>query len=211
MSKIMNMSKSRGRPRKDLVEYEECRERLVRAGVELLTKKGFVSTGLDEIVKKAGVPKGSFYAYFESKETFGLVLIDRYAQYFNSKLDKCYLNPARSPLERISDFMTEACGNLARFDFLRGCLVGNLGQEMAVLPDAYRQKLIDVLCVWQTKTETCLLVAQKLGDISLDINCAKKAEVFWIGWEGAILRAKLERRAGPIDAYAEDFLISLKS
>jgi TetR/AcrR family transcriptional repressor of nem operon len=211
MNKIINMSRSRGRPRKDLVEYEECRERLIRVGVELLTEKGFVSTGLDEIVKKAGVPKGSFYAYFESKETFGLVLIDRYAQYFNSKLDKCYLNPARSPLERIGDFMTEARENLARFDFLRGCLIGNLGQEMAVLPGAYRQKLIDVLCVWQTKTETCLLAAQKLGDISLDINCAKKAEVFWIGWEGAILRAKLERGAGPVDAYAEDFLISLKS
>jgi TetR/AcrR family transcriptional repressor of nem operon len=211
MSKITNISRSRGRPRKDLVEYEECRERLIRVGVELLTEKGFNSTGLDEIVKKAGVPKGSFYAYFESKEVFGLVLIDRYAQFFNDKLDKCYLNPARSPLERIGDFMTEARGNMARFDFVRGCLIGNLGQEMAVLPGTYRQKLTDVFSVWQAKTETCLLAAQKLGEISLDINCAQKAGVFWIGWEGAILRAKLERRAGPIDAYVEDFLIGLKS
>ena len=88
MSKVVGIDRTRGRPRKDPAEYEERRELLIRVGVELLTEKGFVSTGLDEVVKKAGVPKGSFYAYFESKEAFGLVLIDSYAQYFNSKLDK---------------------------------------------------------------------------------------------------------------------------
>lgn len=209
MSKVVGINRSRGRPRKDPAEYEERRELLIRVGVELLTEKGFVSTGLDEVVKKAGVPKGSFYVYFESKEAFGLVLIDSYAQYFNSKLDKCYLNSSRSPLERISDFMTEARQNLARFDFLRGCLVGNLGQEMAALPGSFRQKIVDVFCGWQAKTASCLREAQKLGEISTDINCEKKAEVFWIGWEGAILRANLERRAGPLDAYTTDFLSSL--
>ena len=48
-----------------------------------------------------------------------------------------------------------------------------------------------------------------LGEIAPDIDCAAKAELFWIGWEGAILRAKLERRAAPIDVFNVDFLASL--
>jgi TetR/AcrR family transcriptional regulator, transcriptional repressor for nem operon len=211
MSKIVEIRRPRGRPAKDQAEYAEIRDRLIREGVALLTEKGFVSTNLDEIVKKAGVPKGSFYTYFDSKESFGLVLIDRYAEYFAQKLDKCYLNGSRTPLERISDFMLEARENLARFDFRRGCLVGNLGQEMAVLPGSYRQRLVDVFSNWEQTTKTCLKAAQDAGEIDRDIDCAKKAEAFWIGWEGAILRAKLSRGAGPIDRFSEDFLDGLRS
>lgn len=210
MTKIVDIRRPRGRPAKDHAEYAEIRDRLIREGVALLTEKGFVSTNLDEVVKKAGVPKGSFYTYFDSKEAFGLVLIDRYAQYFARKLDKCYDNSFRSPLERISDFMLEARENMARFDFRRGCLVGNLGQEMAVLPGAYRQRLVDVFSNWEQKTEACLKAAQDAGEIDRDIDSAKKSEAFWIGWEGAILRAKLSRSAAPIDRFSEDFLDGLR-
>jgi TetR/AcrR family transcriptional repressor of nem operon len=210
MTKITDIRRPRGRPAKDQAEYAEIRDRLIREGVALLTEKGFVSTNLDEVVKKAGVPKGSFYTYFDSKEAFGLVLIDQYAQYFARKLDKCYDNNFRTPLERISDFMLEARENLARFDFRRGCLVGNLGQEMAVLPGSYRQRLVDVFSNWEEKTEECLRAAQDSGEIDRGIDCAKKAEAFWIGWEGAILRAKLSRSAGPIDRFSEDFMDGLR-
>ncbi|OUR79672.1 TetR family transcriptional regulator [Alphaproteobacteria bacterium 46_93_T64] len=210
MSTIIKITRSRGRPAKDQAEYAEIYDRLVNDGVALLTEKGFASTKIDEVVKKSGVPKGSFYAYFDSKEAFGLKLIDHYAQYFVLKLDKCYGNTHRTPLERISDFMQEAREGMARFDFRRGCLVGNLGQEMAVLPGAYRQRLIDVFSEWQAKTEACLRSAQEAGEIDREIDCANKAEAFWIGWEGAILRAKLSRSAGPIDRYSKDFLDGLK-
>ncbi|WP_114285484.1 TetR/AcrR family transcriptional regulator [Candidatus Halocynthiibacter alkanivorans] len=209
MSNVTKISRPRGRPAKDKAEYAEIRDRLIREGVALLTEKGFASTNLDEIVKKAGVPKGSFYAYFENKEAFGLELIDDYARYFERKLDKCYGNIMRTPLERISDFMLEARENMARFDFRRGCLVGNLGQEMAVLPGSYRQRLVDVFRDWEVKTGACLRAAQDAGEIDIGIDCAKKAEAFWIGWEGAILRAKLGRSAGAIDRYSEDFLDGL--
>lgn len=188
----------------------KVRERLVREGVVLLTEVGFVSAKLDDIVKNAEVPKGSFYTYFSSKEAFGLELIEWYAEYFFRKLDRCYGNLSRTPLERHIDLMSEARSNLVRYDFQRGCLVGNLGQEMAVLPGPYRQLLIDVFDKWGSKTENCLQLAQEAGEIDTDIDCAKKAEAFWIGWEGAILRARLSRCAGPVDRFSDDFLDGLK-
>lgn len=185
------------------------RERLVRAGVAALTEQGFVSAGLDQIVKSAGVPKGSFYTFFSSKEAFGLELIDRYRVYFARRLDRILLNETLTPLQRLREFIRESADNVARFDYRRGCLVGNLGQEMGALPESFRQRLIDVFTDWQARVEQCLHSAQEAGEIASSLDCARKAEAFWIGWEGAVLRAKLERSIRPMETYAEDFLASV--
>jgi TetR/AcrR family transcriptional repressor of nem operon len=209
MNNVTTIKQSRGRPSKSAKQADENRQRLTAVGVALLTKKGFGATGLDEVTAKAGLPKGSFYAYFDSKEAFGLVLIDAYADFFNKMLDFAFLNESHTPLERLNNFIMSARNNMAKYDFNRGCLVGNLGIEIYALPGVFRQRLVDVFCEWQSKTETCLLAAQALGEIPAGINCAAKAELFWIGWEGAILRAKLERRAAPIDIFKTDFLENL--
>ena len=211
MNNVSTIKQARGRPSKSAQQTDQNRQRLTTVGVALLTKKGFGATGLDEVTAKAGLPKGSFYAYFDSKEAFGLVLIDAYAEFFNKMLDHAFLNEAYTPLERLDNFIMEARNNMAKYDFNRGCLVGNLGVEIYALPGVFRQRLVDVFCGWQGKTETCLLAAQALGEISPGIDCADKAESFWIGWEGAILRAKLERRAAPIDTFKSDFLENLTS
>lgn len=209
MHKVSTIKQARGRPSKSAKQIAENRQRLTAVGVALLTKKGFGATGLDEVTAKAGLPKGSFYAYFGSKEAFGLVLIDAYADFFNKMLDRAFLNEAYTPLERFDNFIMEARNNMAKYDFNRGCLVGNLGIEIYALPGVFRQRLVDIFSGWQDKTETCFLAAQASGEISPEINCVAKAESFWIGWEGAILRAKLERRAAPIDTFKTDFLGNL--
>ena len=209
MNSVSTIKQARGRPSKSAQQADENRQRLTSVGVALLTKKGFGATGLDEVTAKAGLPKGSFYAYFDSKEAFGLVLIDAYAKFFNEMLDHAFLNEAQTPLERLNSFILEARTNMAKYDFNRGCLVGNLGIEIYSLPGVFRQRLVDIFCVWQGKTQSCLLAAQALGEIGGHINCAAKAEAFWIGWEGAILRAKLERRAAPIDTFTRDFLANI--
>ena len=51
------------------------RDDLIRVGRDLIVRQGFNATGLSDILTTAGVPKGSFYYYFESKEDFGLAII----------------------------------------------------------------------------------------------------------------------------------------
>jgi TetR/AcrR family transcriptional repressor of nem operon len=46
----------------------DTRNALVWCGTELLTERGFQITGIDEVLKRVGVPKGSFYHYFKSKD-----------------------------------------------------------------------------------------------------------------------------------------------
>lgn len=210
MDRLLATPRRRGRPAKAAGDYRETRETLCRAGVAALTEKGFSATGIDEVLKSVGVPKGSFYHFFASKEAFGAELIKLYAQYFVRKLDRFLLDESLAPLARVEAFCEDAERGMARYQFSRGCLVGNLGQEMGVLPESFRAQLTDVLVDWQAHFERCLELAKDAGEIPASTDCAHWAAFFWIGWEGAVLRAKLERRAEPLRLFARVFMNSLR-
>ncbi len=202
-------ARKRGRPPRLEPAYGTSREALIRAGVALLSEKGYSATGLEEVLRSAGVPKGSFYHYFSSKDVFGAALIEAYATYFVRKLDRWLLDERTAPLQRIRNFVADARDGMARYEFRRGCVVGNLGQEMSALPELFRDRLHGVLLDWQARTERCLREAQAVGEIAADADCAALAAFFWIGWEGAVLRAKLERSPEPLDLFATLFLTCL--
>ena len=203
--------RKRGRPRKDPDSPNGTRDGLLRAGVALLTEKGFSAVGLEEMLAAAGVPKGSFYHYFASKEAYGLALIETYDSYFQRKLLHCLNNPNRAPRDRIADFIADARAGMARHGYARGCLVGNLGQEMGVLPESFRQRIADVFRTWEGRLAACLTEAQAAGQLGPQTDPEALAAFFWIGWEGAVLRAKLDRSPAPLDLFAAGFFRLLPS
>ncbi len=172
----------RGRPPNVSRENRDTKAELIRSGLEQLTHSGFASSGIEQILKKVGVPKGSFYHYFASKEAFSQAVIEQYASYFAKKLDACLLDESYLPLSRISNFVEDAKTGMSRYQFERGCLVGNLGQEVSLLPDSFRQQLLDILFSWQAKLAQCLKAAQHQNEISKTANCKLLAEHFWVGW-----------------------------
>lgn len=199
----------RGRPPKQRDERIGTRELLLRAGLEVLTEKGFAATGIEEILARVGVPKGSFYHYFQSKEAFGIELIQCYADFFARKLERHFHDPALAPLARVHAFIDDAKSGMRRFDFRRGCLIGNLGQEMAALPESFRAHLKDTFEDWQRRLAACLKEAQQAGELRRDADTAQLAAFFWIGWEGAVLRARLERSTAPLDIFSRSFFACL--
>lgn len=209
MESAITNKRRRGRPPKGADGYNEARESLIRTGLEVLTEKGYSASGLDEILRRAAVPKGSFYHYFTSKEAFGVELIDCYAAYFARKLDRFLTDESSPPLQRFRAFIADAKDGMSRHAYTRGCLVGNLGQEMEALPELFRARLMAVFMDWQTRVENCLLAAKAAGEIPRTADCGQLAAVFWIGWEGAVLRAKLERDAAPLELFAEFYLAGI--
>ena len=55
-----------------------AREGIVQAGLKCLVEKGFNAVGVQDITDTAGVPKGSFYNHFVSKEALGVEIVERY-------------------------------------------------------------------------------------------------------------------------------------
>jgi TetR/AcrR family transcriptional repressor of nem operon len=199
----------RGRPPKMHPGFIETRSALLRAGVNLLAEKGFSAMAVDEVLKTVQVPKGSFYHYFDSKEAFGLELIASYSERFARRLSSFLDNSSYPPLDRLRAFTLDAEESMRRHDFRRGCLVGNLGQEMGALPESYREQLIHALQDWQRRTGRCLHEAQAAEAIGRHQDCKQLAQFFWVGWEGAVLRAKLERQGTPLSVFAGGFFALL--
>lgn len=177
----------------------------MRAGLAFLTERGYSAVGVDEILRQAGVPKGSFYHYFNGKAAFGLALIEAYRAYFAARLDRCFDDETRDPVSRLRAFIDDAERGMARHGFRRGCLIGNLGQEMGALPEEFRAALTLALEDWQARTARCLRLARDQGQIDPQHDPDALAAFFWIGWEGAVLRAKLEQRAAPLHTFAASF------
>lgn len=199
----------RGRPSKSAAKQRDIRAELIRSGLEHLTEIGFTASGLERILKNVGVPKGSFYFYFKSKEAFGHAVLDSYTNYFAGKLDSCLLDSSVRPLQRIRNFIDDAKHGIARHQFKRGCLVGNLGQEVDLLPESFRPLLIAIFQSWQQRIAACLREAQLAGELAPAADCDALAEFFWIGWEGAVSRSRLEQSTQPLDRYAERFMQGL--
>ncbi|MEN3259552.1 TetR/AcrR family transcriptional regulator [Sodalis endosymbiont of Spalangia cameroni] len=187
----------------------DTRQALIRAGIAMLTEQGFTASGIDGILKAAGVPKGSFYYYFPSKAAFGQAIVAGYGDYFTARLARCLTQSDLTPLARLQVFIEQSAAGMAKYDFRRGCLVGNLGQEIAVLPAGYRQQLSAILHGWQRQVADCLRLAQAAGEIHFQADCAALAEFFWIGWEGAVMRARLAGNRQPLDRFAQGFLAGL--
>lgn len=179
---------------------------LVRIGVAIFTEKGFHNTPIDELVAQAGVPKGSFSYYFGNKDAYTLAVIQSYADYFNKKLDRCLTNQSLGPIARIESFADEATAGMERFAFRRGCLVGNLGQELGALDETFRLALLAALVGWQSRIQTCLEEAQKADELAPNADAAALARLFWYAWEGAVLGAKLEKSRAPLDGVSAAFI-----
>ncbi|GGN19147.1 MULTISPECIES: TetR/AcrR family transcriptional regulator [Marinomonas] len=200
----------RGRPKKQSADSLDTREALLRAGMLILTESGFIRSGIDPILKSVGVPKGSFYHYFSSKEVFGLAVLDRYRRYFDAKLDAFLLDEAFSPLERLQRFVQDAQDGIVRHEFKRGCLVGNLEQESTLLSEAFRGQLQLTYQSWQARVAICLLASQKQGEINLQTSIEETAQAFWMGWEGAVHRARLVKSTQPLSLFMTFFIQAIQ-
>jgi len=183
----------------------DTKRALVWCGTELLTERGFQVTGIDEVLKRVGVPKGSFYHFFANKHAFGEAVIANYVEFYARKMARIFDDTSLSPLSRLRLFVEDAKRGMSKYGYRRGCLIGNLGQELASLDDGFREQLEAVLRSWERRVAECLERAIQQGELDATSDAAALSRFFWIGWEGAVLRAKLTRNADPLDQFAGMF------
>jgi TetR/AcrR family transcriptional repressor of nem operon len=189
------------KPRTKAPPHSDTRARLLMIGTEILSEKGFFSTGVEEVLDKAGVPKGSFYYYFDSKAAFGFAVVENYEKLWAQKLTRLLCDATVPPLERIHNYISEGVRGLEKYDYRRGCLIGNIGQEMSLLDEQYRERILSIFASWGEFIRKCLEEARGRGDIPSDLDLEGVSRFFWLAWEGAILQAKLERSTRPIEEF----------
>ena len=83
------------------------REKLLDQGVQMLMDQGYHGTGLKDILDTVGIPKGSFYNYFASKEVFAAEAISHYIEPFIIRLDGHLQNPELDGLTALKQYYAE--------------------------------------------------------------------------------------------------------
>lgn len=179
------------------------REDLIRVGREIVARRGFNATGLSDILSTAAVPKGSFYYYFESKEDFGLAIIEDFAIHYQEKLKDTIENMRVSPLARLNSYFEAGIAEMEACKCVNGCLIGNLAQEMSAQSEVFRDRINEILSGWETQFARCLESARKDGTIVSTANTTDLADFILSGWQGAILKAKVARSTAPMKTFVK--------
>jgi TetR/AcrR family transcriptional repressor of nem operon len=174
------------------------REEIVDAALEQFHTHGFNGAGVKDITDAAGVPKGSFYNHFDSKETLAVVALRRYGdQRHLADLADTDVEPVarlRAHFEFLRDEQT------AR-DCARGCLIGNFGAEVSDHSDVLRTAVLESLRTWTSLVAAALTEAQQAGSIRAGLDPDATARFVVNAWEGTLVEARATRSASAFDPF----------
>ena len=174
------------------------RAALVDAGLQLMLDQGYHQTGIQDVLQAAGVPKGSFYYYFPSKEAFGLAVIAQFAAAYVARLEQWLGETTLSPLTRLRRHQEDLLARFERRGCRGGCLIGNLSQELADHNPCLQAQLDAVLTRWRERYAQLFREAQAVGELRTDLDPQQLAEFYLTSFEGALLRAKVSKSPAPL-------------
>lgn len=178
------------------------RDELIRVGRDIIVQQGFKSASLNDILTTAGIPKGSFYYYFSSKEDFGLAIVEDFADEYRDRLEATLEDERYSPLTRLRNYFESKISEMEACGCTDGCLIGNLAQELSAQNEIFRDRLNSIFAEWERYFERCLTAAYEADEISSDRH-AVLAEFILSSWEGAILQAKVTKSVEPMQTFVE--------
>jgi TetR/AcrR family transcriptional repressor of nem operon len=174
------------------------KEQLIDGGSRVLLAKGFHASSVNDIVAAAGVPKGSFYNHFESKEALALEVTRRYSASYD--IDRLAVGD-EPPLERLrSHFEATAERTVAR-GVGQGCLLGNFSTEMAAHSPSIREFVSAAFDHWSTAIANVLGEAQAAGQLSPALDTKALGRYLVDAYEGSVARAKVSGDREPLDAF----------
>ncbi len=182
------------------MSHPHTKERILDAAEEIMWKRSFHSVGLNEILKAVGVPKGSFYHWFESKEHFGVEMLKHYiAAATTEKNHALFSNEScDDPMPRLLRFLETS---IVKFEEAGGrcpCLVLKLASEVTDLSEPMREVLAEGMRTWLGLLAGVFDEAKTLGRISPDVESQAEAEIFRDLWAGAIQRSTILRSTEPM-------------
>jgi TetR/AcrR family transcriptional repressor of nem operon len=176
----------------------ETRTKLLQTGLRLFGENGYNGTGIKEIVDEVGVPKGSFYNYFKSKEDFTVDIIGFYSDTLGIHWGDLLTKGPSEPLAALRNTFEMIISHHEQCEVKTGCLIGNLAAEICEASERCRQKMQDATQTWKNRINAYIDQGQAMGTIRNDIPGDALTEFIWNAWEGALLNMKIAGSTAPV-------------
>lgn len=177
--------------------FRDTREHLLATGEAVIRGKGFAAVGLAEILAEAGVPKGSFYHYFKSKEAFGADMLVRYFTRYGEQLERLLSRPGASARECLLDYYRRWASHEGG-NCQQACLAVKLSGEVSDLSEPMREALAAGMRRAEARLALAIRRGQDDGSLSVALDGDAVAAALYALWAGAELLAKVQRSSAPL-------------
>lgn len=181
------------------MSQKDTKTLILETAKSIVLAKGYSAVGLSEILLAAGVPKGSFYHHFKSKEDFGVELMKKHLRESADLFKHFLTNPDCNPYERIVSLYDTLLMFHRQAGCHQFCLVAKLGPEISDLSDALRRTQKDGISVWIGIFERCIREGQTEGVIDSLIDAKSTASMMHDLWQGALVRMQIDQNIEPLE------------
>ena len=172
----------------------DARERLMKAVMELIWTDSYGATTIDQICEKAGVKKGSFYYFFDSKADLARQALDVEWKLYRPHLDAIF-SPTVPPLDRIRnhcDFNYKEQSELKKkHGYVLGCPLCTLGAEISTQESGLRKLVQEIMDQCRKYIETAVRDAHAAGLVQAP-NAEAKARIVYAYSEGLMTQARIQ-------------------
>ncbi|MFE2036156.1 TetR/AcrR family transcriptional regulator [Streptomyces scopuliridis] len=177
----------------------ETRQSLLDAARRIVAAKGYAAVGINEILAQAGVPKGSFYHYFGSKDAFGEAMMKSYFDEYLATMDGIVADKGKSSAKHLMRYWQNFYDTQVMDDCQGGCLVVKLGAEIADLSEVMRAATKAGTTAIVDRLEQMITGGIADASISVDDSARATAEALYDLWLGASIMAKIHRSPEHLD------------
>lgn len=172
----------------------DAKQRLMDAVLELIWSGSYGSTTIDDICEKAGVKKGSFYYFFDSKAELAAEAFEESWKQKRVELDSIF-SPTVPPLERLRKY-AEFAFNFqseikAKYGRVLGCPHSCLGSEICTEDDKLEKTIQTIMAYKQKYLESAIRDAHAAGLVYAPDPVAK-AQMILAYYEGLLTQARIQ-------------------
>jgi TetR/AcrR family transcriptional repressor of nem operon len=172
----------------------DAKQRLMDAVLELIWTGSYGTTTIDQICEKAGVKKGSFYYFFESKAQLAAEAFDDRWQVIRMELDGIF-SATIPPMERLKkycDFAYQVQLEIrTKYGRVLGCPQFSLGCEVCTQEDILQQKVQRMLDYKRKYIESAIRDAHADGVVDAP-DPGAKAKMIMAYYEGLLTQARIQ-------------------
>ncbi|MGV9853467.1 TetR/AcrR family transcriptional regulator [Streptomyces sp. NPDC003442] len=187
------------------------KERLLRQGMKHFYAHGYHGTTVDAVLEASGVPKGSFYHHFGSKETFGKAVLSRYMEFQLNLLQSWAEKPDLTTSEKLTGYFDEMVQEFVSSDYRRACLAGKFSTEVSATSESFRTQLGRDLQAWRGHLLAVLQDGQAHGDVRRDRRAEELADAILALIQGAFVVALSSRDSQSLRAVSSTISLLIDS
>jgi TetR/AcrR family transcriptional repressor of nem operon len=181
------------------LQEHDSRSTILATGQKIMGQKGFSAVGLTEILKDAGVPKGSFYHYFASKDAFGEAMLVAYFDGYHADMDALFAKQGLTGAEWLMLYFAAWRENQSAHDCQGRCLAVKLGAEVADLSEPMRLALKAGTNGIISRMAQAIETGVEDQSISVKERAEDLAASLYYLWLGASVMAKIVRTHEPFE------------